>query len=326
MQTVDLAQTSVATTRLGFGCAGLMQLASRKKRQDLLAAAFDAGVAHFDVARMYGLGAAEGELGHFARDRRDRLVIATKFGIDAAPPSWMARLQGPARALIARYPALRRAVKRRGDVLHNPRRYDADIARASLERSLRELQTDYVDIFFVHDPGDADDVAVEGLRDFLESAREAGSIRCWGIAGEMATALRTAESFPCDVVLQARDDILSRPVAGSAVQPIPQITFGALSSALERILRHVRSSDLVRHRWREATGLDCSTAAAVSSLLLQDSLEANANGAVLFSTTKSERIASNAGVVDRTDKPVLRAFQGLVSTDFGHHLASPAHT
>src|SRR5580704_5777538 len=98
----------ITSTRIGFGCAGLMREPSARKRQGLLAAAFDQGITHFDVARMYGLGAAEGELGRCARDRRDRVVIATKFGIEPASASGrLAHLQGPARWLLARYPALR---------------------------------------------------------------------------------------------------------------------------------------------------------------------------------------------------------------------------
>ncbi len=98
--------------RLGFGCAQLLRLPRRRDRRRLLDAAFDAGLRHFDVARMYGLGMAEGEVGRFARDRRAEISIATKFGIDP-PRRTMARLQAPARAALARMPALRSAVKRR---------------------------------------------------------------------------------------------------------------------------------------------------------------------------------------------------------------------
>src|SRR5271167_1841892 len=101
----------ITSTRIGFGCAGLMREPSARKRQGLLAEAFDQGITHFDVARMYGLGAVEGELGRFARDRRDSIVIATKFGIEAASAPGLARLQGPARWLLARYPVLRGYVK-----------------------------------------------------------------------------------------------------------------------------------------------------------------------------------------------------------------------
>src|SRR6185503_14619010 len=57
--------------RLGFGCASLMRVPSRREREALLGEAFEQGIRHFDVARMYGLGAAESELGRFARGRRE---------------------------------------------------------------------------------------------------------------------------------------------------------------------------------------------------------------------------------------------------------------
>ena len=104
-------------------------------------------------------GAAEGELGRFARGRRDRVVIATKFGIEPASAAGrLARLRVPARWLLARYPALRGHAKRRPDAFHQPRHYDAATAHGSLHTSLRELQTDYVDLLLAHDPSPADHV------------------------------------------------------------------------------------------------------------------------------------------------------------------------
>jgi aryl-alcohol dehydrogenase-like predicted oxidoreductase len=314
MQTTTLPQTSISTSRLGLGCAGLMRLTSRHKRQELLAAALDAGVSHFDVARMYGLGVAEGELGRFARGRRDRLTIATKFGIEAAPPRWLARLQRPARALIARYPRLRGAARRREAAFHEPRAYDARSARKSLETSLRELGTEYVDILLVHDPHEGDDIAVEELRDFLESAREAGTIRSWGVAGETATAIAAARSLTDDAVVQVRDDILSRREPSARPEPTPQITFGVLSSALGQILAHVRSSDSVRDRWNAATGLDCTSTDVVASLLIRDGLATNPGGTLLVGTTRADRIGA-AAALDPEPTPELRAFQGLVAVE-----------
>lgn len=293
-----------------------MQLASRRKRQNLLAAAFDAGIRHFDVARMYGLGATEAELGRFARRRRDRMTIATKFGIEAAPATWMTRLQGPARAVIGHFPALRRAVKRRDGVFHQPRRYDVATARASLERSLTELGTDYVDIFFVHDPLDAGDVAVDELREFLEGARQAGQIRAWGVAGEPEPVTALATSFPSDAVLQVRDDILNRSL-GELGAARPRITFGILALALERIVSHVGASEQEGRKWSDAVGADCSDPEVVSSFLLRDALQSNPAGVVLFSTTKRERVGRGALDSERVDDPALSAFQGLVFAELG---------
>jgi aryl-alcohol dehydrogenase-like predicted oxidoreductase len=165
---VSLLDPDIGDSRLGFGCAGLMQIPSRGARQRLLGEAFDRGFSHFDVARMYGMGMAESELGRFARGRRrEEVTIATKFGIAAGSPR-LARLQAPARMAIARLPALRAAIKRRGGGPRDPRTYDAAIARASLETSLRELGTDHVDLFFVHDPGPGDRVDLDGLGELCE--------------------------------------------------------------------------------------------------------------------------------------------------------------
>lgn len=317
MQTVSLTPSPITTTRLGFGCAGLMQMTSRRKRQDLLAAAFDAGVRHFDVARMYGLGAAEGELGRFARGRRDRMTIATKFGIEAAPTSWMVRLQGPARAVVARYPTLRRAIKRREDVFHQPRAYDATSARKSLERSLTELGTDFVDILFIHGPLDAGEVDVEEMRGFLDGVREAGLIRAWGVAGEPEPVGALAAALPEDIVIQVRDDIFSRRAGACDSTVGPRISFGLLASAVARIVAHVRASGQAQRKWRETIGADCSDPDTVATYLLRDGLQANRDGTVLFSTTRRERIGGGVAASLLDPDPSLAAFQQLVRTDLG---------
>ena len=93
---IALGTTGVETTRLGFGCADLFREPSRARRQRLLETAFDHGIRHYDVAPMYGLGQVEQALGRFARGKRDRLVIATKFGIDpTAAGRWLGRGQAP---------------------------------------------------------------------------------------------------------------------------------------------------------------------------------------------------------------------------------------
>jgi aryl-alcohol dehydrogenase-like predicted oxidoreductase len=317
MEKVTLAKTPITTTRLGYGCAGLMRETSRRKRQDLLAAAYDRGIRHFDVARMYGLGAAEGEVGRFARGRRDRLVIATKFGIDPGPTQRVARLQAPARALIAKYPWLRKVARRNDGVLRSRRRYDAAIARTSLEQSLRELGTDYLDLFLIHDPSVGDEVAVDGLREFLENARESGTIRSWGVAGEAATAGATAEAFGLERVLQVRENIFSRSARRSHASPPAQITFGVFSGALEQIVRHVGSTESIRRRWSETTGLDCSSTRIVAELLVQDSVGANEDGVVLFGTTKPGRIRVAASASEVETAPALPAFRQLVLSELG---------
>jgi hypothetical protein len=251
-----------------------MQVPSRGARRRLLGEAFEQGVRYFDVARMYGLGAAEGELGSFARGRREELTIATKFGIDpGAGVGRLARFQAPARAALARMPRLRAAVKRRQSSFHQARRYDGAGARVSLEKSLRELGTDYVDVFFVHGPEAGDEVDLEGIGATMGELRQAGLIRAWGFAGDPGPCIRLGEATADkQIVLQIRDEIFSSFL--SKVPPgTPVVSFGVIGEAARR------ACDL----------LDAS-AEEVAALLLQDAIERNAGGRVLFSTTRPERI------------------------------------
>lgn len=300
-----------------------MQSASGRHRQRLLAEAFERGIRHFDVARMYGLGAAERELGKFARGRRDQLVIATKFGIEPAGPAGsLARLQAPARAVVARFPALRAALKRREGAFHQPRRYDAATARASLETSLRELDTDYVDLFLIHGPERDDAIDMEELGEALEELRCAGHVRAWGFAGDPEACVSLSEEVKSSVVLQIRDDIFD-PALPRFERTRPAITFGVLSSALSRILSHVSSDEKRRSEWTRAVGEDCERPEVVSSLLLQDALHRNPEGTVLFGTTRPERIgvaAAAAESLSRDPEPApLRAFRERVLSDLPAH-------
>lgn len=314
-----------AAAGLGFGCAGLLRSPSRAQRQRLLGEAFERGVRHFDVARMYGLGAAEAELGRFARGRRERISIATKFGIDPGSAGRLGRLQGPARALLARFPALRAALKRRDGAFHEPRRYDAAGARASLETSLGELGTDYVDVFFVHDPGLGDSVDVAELAAAMAALREAGKIRAWGFAGERQPCAELSAWAGAEAVLQVHEDVFS-PFPAEPGRP-PTIAFGVLAGALARIEAHLAGSSERRAAWSRALDLNCGDPQAIAALLLQDALDRHTGGGVLFSTGSVERVAAAcaaaAGLAAADGVPeALRAFRERVQAELGSEVAA----
>jgi len=306
---------SRANVRLGFGCASLMRLPSRRRRQRLLAEAFEQGIRHFDVARMYGMGAVEGELRRFAEGRRDEIGIATKFGIE---PSGrirrLAPLQASTRALLAGVPALRAKVKSDASVLYTPRCYDAASACASLETSLRELGTDYVDVLFVHDPGAVSLPDMDELVGALEGLREMGRIRAWGISGEAGPVLLLGTGWP-QCVPQVRNDIFSfaQPQTSSSVPPI---YFGVFASAMARIRGRLLTDENLRSKWQQAVGHDCADSKVLSRLLLQDALDRNRDGGAIFATTQSERISDAVGAAEalrRGSKPSLEAFRRLVA-------------
>jgi aryl-alcohol dehydrogenase-like predicted oxidoreductase len=152
-----------------------------------LACALDHGITHFDLARSYGYGEAERFVGRILADRRRELVIATKFGIRAS------RLAAVLRPLKPVFRALRR--KNRGSARQGSTPGAGNIAgrflvrapldragmTASLDRSLRSLGTDYVDLFFVHEPLSSFTQIDELCAEAAELKRS-GRIRAWGIA------------------------------------------------------------------------------------------------------------------------------------------------
>ena len=273
---------------MGFGCASLMRVTSHKGRDRLLATAFDSGITHFDVARMYGLGAAEGELGRFAKGRRDRITIATKFGIEASSGvGALQRLQAPARALLNAVPPVRRFIKRRDSDFHAPRDYSLATARRSLEQSLLELGTDYVDLFFVHDPTPADPIDPAALHGLFTELRDEGKIRAWGVSQDAYPELSVNDGLGADSVLQIRSDIFN-PAGGDQAR----ISFGVLGATLARIQRELNADSSRWVEWERAFGGGILKGDRLSHLLLSDAFAANPDGTVLFSTIRPERVAS----------------------------------
>lgn len=312
---VKLGVTGIETTALGFGSADLFRLPSAAQRAEILRAAYDAGVRHFDVAPMYGLGLAESEIGRFARGRRDTITIATKFGI--APTRLargLGRGQGPARRVLGAFPALRHRARQKaagpllgpaGTLLYSAEGYHPAAARKSLQRSLRALGTDYVDLFLLHDPVPGS-VRSADVRWCLEEARSAGLIRAWGLAGEVEPCLRLAGD--CDFnaglpVLQVRNDIWQRspghPPAGTG----GLITFGILGDALARLMGSLAADPRECARWSELTDADCGNAEVLASLLLSAALRANSSGIVLFSTVRPHRIRQAVEAAQTSAEP-----------------------
>ncbi|KQT69515.1 aldo/keto reductase [Methylobacterium sp. Leaf465] len=84
MRQHPLGQTGLTVSVPGLGCMGMSEFygpADETESLDALAAALDLGYDFLDTADTYGLGHNETLLGRFLKGRRDRVVLATKFGI-----------------------------------------------------------------------------------------------------------------------------------------------------------------------------------------------------------------------------------------------------
>lgn len=293
LERVELPGPRLTVSAVGFGCGGLMQSPSRKERMAVLAAAVDNGITHFDTARMYGLGMAEAELGVFLRTiRRDTVTIATKFGIDVGGVARrLGRFQAPARALLRKAPALRRAVKRNQATPQTARVYDADGAVRGLDESLAALGVDYVDILFVHGPRPGDTVAGDELRRFFEDARRQGKIRAWGVSQDEGLEVDFARAFAPEGVSQVRADLFN-PSPRSA-----DFAFGVLQSSYATLSEVLLGDAALARRWRETLQIDPLASGALAKLILGSSAAATRCRAVIYSTTKPHRVAEAVSAV-----------------------------
>ena len=298
MKFITLPGTDVQTTSIGFGCSNLLGDKTRRQGLDLLHAAFDAGVRHFDVARYYGFGQAESLVGEFAAGRRHQITIATKFGLQ--PPSALARPSGlmqAVRTAVRASPFVRRLAQRGLNAVVERHRFRVSDARDSLETSLRELRTDYIDLYLLHECELADCSAE--LLEFLRASQAAGKIRAFGTGTALANTQKIcAGSSGYSGVVQIRSSLISPCVRSiSAIDDRLQdgrravITHGSME-ALSTLIERLRDDCGFRASFADF-GLNADNTTALAGLLLHHALHVNPRGIVLFRSSIPARIAGN---------------------------------
>ena len=327
IRSITLADGNLSTTSIGFGCASLYRVPSRARRLRLLEAAFEAGVLHFDVAPMYGLGMAEAELSRFAHDKRAGIIIATKFGITPTTLGRrLARLQSPARKLVLASSSLGARLRTSatgpsrgniGGLLYESVGYDAVSARRGLENSLRALRTDYIDLLLLHEP-EPDSIRGDELCAYLQAAQAAGHIRSWGLAGERERCVRAIPVLPAaPPVVQLRYEI-TRPLRTTGLLAHSCIQFGVFDRLLPLLLAHINGDSSRVRRWSNTIGLDVGAAEVVGELLLRCALRDNPDGVTLISTSQEQRLRASARIAAQdplSDGPQVQAFRTLVSRE-----------
>ena len=138
-------RTELKISAIGFGCweiGGTYGRIDEAEFQRAVARAIDGGITCFDTAEAYGMGVSEEALARALGPRRHDVVIATKFGVG--------------------YEEM-------------PNRRDSSRARvlASIDKSLRRLKTDHVEIYLVHwpDPNTPLDETMAALDDIVRQGK-----------------------------------------------------------------------------------------------------------------------------------------------------------
>jgi len=246
MRKIELAP-GICSSALGFGCAPILGSVGGRQAEAALNLALELGVTHLDVAPSYGFGEAEKWLGKFLRGRRNEVVLATKFGIEATSVArWLGPVKPLVRALkgrqgkeikeglVAKKPAGEQekdAKRRPGRFFRRPEMNQKNLEKG-VERSLRDLRSDYIDLLLLHEPPRALPAWAE-LREAAERMKRAGKIRAFGVAYECGREAPIKEVLEqCDVqqfkVPLAEEDYGAQ--AAAAISR-PGILFSAFSSA-----------------------------------------------------------------------------------------------
>jgi D-threo-aldose 1-dehydrogenase len=294
---------AVGTPGVGFGCGSLTGTGLGNANR-VLESAFDAGVRHFDTARYYGYGEGEGILGRFLKGRRSEVTITTKFGIE--PPQRTTALGVGlyvGRRVVRLLPFARGFLQRGTKSLVKNGAFSAHQARRSLETSLRELSTDHIDFYLLHDYIVRKEPPDELLA-FLEDCVKAGKIHSFGIGTGFENVLQALDREPrlCSIV-QFQNSVLTR-----TCDRLPRdhwdrlvITHGALGGSYRSVLAFLEARIDVAKDWTVKLGCDRLDEDTLSALMLNHAAEANPRGLVLFSSRDPARVRKNVKAVLEPD-------------------------
>ena len=171
METRTLGKTGPALSVVGLGCNNFGMAIDAGAAATVVHAALDAGITHFDTAEMYGDGQSEEMLGAALGSRREEAVIATKYR------------------------------PRPAEEAYEPGRLAARI-REGVEKSLRRLGTDRIDLYYQHMPDP--EAPIEEVLETLDGLVRAGKVLHIASsnvsADEIAAATAAAEAAGLGVV------------------------------------------------------------------------------------------------------------------------------
>jgi aryl-alcohol dehydrogenase-like predicted oxidoreductase len=191
----------LTVSAIGFGAMALTPVYGEVDDTESLATlhrAVDLGVTFIDTANIYGGGDNERLISKLLADRRDEVTLATKFGISGNPAD--------------------RAAGRIGV------RNDAAYIRECIDESLQRLQTDTVDLYYMH----RRDVntPIEETVGVMAELVTAGKVRHLGLSEVTADELRAAVAVHPIAAVQSEWSIWSRDVERNVVPAAAELGVG----------------------------------------------------------------------------------------------------
>jgi len=178
---------------------------------------------------MYTQGESERLVGEAFKDHRQQVIIASKFGyVLPRQKQFVNRIKPILKPVVARLGLKSHRVHAglRGTV--SDQDFSPAYIRASIEASLRRLQTDYIDVYQLHDPP-LDVIKRGDFVEALERLQRDGKIRCWGVAGQDPSDAVTALQYASIGSIQVGLSVLEQAALDGAIPTATQRGVGIIA-------------------------------------------------------------------------------------------------
>lgn len=306
MERKALGKTGLQVSKVGFGCAPLGDEYGRLDDQEgikTIHAAIAAGINLFDTSPYYGRTLSETRLGQALKGRRDEVILATKGGrFDAS--------------------------------LETGFDFSYDSIIRMCEESLSRLQTDWIDIYQLHDIefGRREVVENEGIR-ALQDLKAAGKVRFIGVTGFPVALLRDmARDHDLDVTLSYCHANLMNDRMNTVLAPVvKEKEMGLINGSVTHmgILTHQGpqpwhpASDAVKAAGREAAHYCAARQLSLPEIAIAYALRNEFADATLLGTRTLAELQSTLDLIERPiDLEAVSALEEIIRPVKNHSWAS----
>src|SRR5437588_521297 len=198
MDSVKLGSEGLEVSRQGLGCMGMSEFYGASDEGEAIATihrALELGVTFLDTADMYGVGDNERLVGKAIADRRDRVVLATKFG----------NVRGPDGAFLGR--------NGKPEYVHS-----------ACDASLQRLGVDTIDLYYQHRVDT--DTPIEETVGAMKELIDAGKVRYLGLSEAAPATIRRAHAVHPITALQSEYSLWERGPEAEILPTVRELGIG----------------------------------------------------------------------------------------------------